>query len=140
MKTKFANAIILAAAAVISTGAHAGQFYLKTYGPKINGSDVSDLVTDAYTKKYPHTKWEIVVSTSAGTTNKGIPFCTGFAGVVPRGSNDFPVRSYTSIWFDESKSVALSVGDHRDLTTNCARDAIASMMSDDPSNMYAPHK
>lgn len=42
-------------------------------------------VTDEFTKKFPTAKWSIFVGTTAGITNKGVPYCSASAGVIPKG-------------------------------------------------------
>lgn len=137
MKTiKIAIAVTILASTAV---AHAGEFNAETYG-NVTASDFSDVVTEAFTRKFPSKKWSIFVWTASGITDRGIPYCSAAAGVVPRHSGMFPVSRYESTRFDPSQVGSNTVGERRQWAVACARDSVTNLMSDDLDKVYEAYK
>lgn len=131
--------IALAAATLACTAAaHAGEFHTENYGD-VSASDFDTVVTDAFTNKFPAKKWSIFVWTGAGATNDGHPYCSAVAGVVPRNSGMFPVQRYETTQFSVAQYDSMTDDARRALEVQCARSAVASMMSADLSKVYIPY-
>lgn len=124
---------------VISAVAHAGQFNTRYYG-NATGDDVASEVTEEFTKYFPSAKWSIFLWTTSGITDKGIPYCNAIAGVIPRGSNEFPIHRYESISLDTSATGSKNVGELRKWSVECAKSSVNSMMSDQLKNIYKTSK
>lgn len=116
----------------------AGPFVVSTYGTA-NSSDINDIITDAFTKKYPSSKYEIFLFSSAFLTNTGIPSCSAITGVVRKGSNDFPLSRYSSIEFGDKAGEAMTVGEEIGWSAKCSRSAVMNMMSDKLEEIYKPY-
>lgn len=131
--------ICLAALALAAPlGAVAGPFNAVTYG-SVGAKDIASEVTDEFTKKFPTAKWSIFVWATSGVTNKGMPYCSAIAGVVPKGSPQFPLLRYESLKMDTNQTTTLNVGELRTWAVDCARSAVSNMMSDNLNDIYKPH-
>ena len=83
--------------AIFLSPAFAGTYDSVVYGPDPNesGSAIAYDVTNKFTAEFPHRKWQIFLYNDAGVTGNGAGFCYAIAGVVPRGSGEFPLRRFT---------------------------------------------
>ena len=132
---KFPKSICFALCCVVSAATHAGAFNAVTYGDTV-AKDIASEVTEQFTVRYPTSKWSVFVWTASGVTDKGIPHCTGIAGVVPKGTGVFPLKRYLTTSFNPDENGSKTVGELRAWSVRCAKSAVANMMSDSLEKMY----
>jgi hypothetical protein len=125
-------------AAVASMPAYAGAFRVNYYGDA-TAKDIASVVTDAFTKKFPASKYEIFLLASAGQDNEGDDYCYAQTGVIPAGSNETPQMRYSFVGIKHHGQV-MTVGLRHEFEAECARGAVRNMMSDQLSNIYLPYK
>lgn len=114
----------------------AGGFSTAEFGPAAGG-DIRDLVTEAFTRRYPAEKWSIFIYSAVNRSSNGTLHCYGIAGVTPKGSDKFPVRSF-SYSIQRHASSQESATERRELAVACARGAVEGMMAEDVGLMYVP--
>ncbi len=126
----------VAAALVLSMAsqAHAGRFTTAEFGP-VRAEDIADLVTEAFTQRFPANRWSIFLYSSVTFSGTGQPSCHAIAGVTPKGQDRFPVHSYAS-HVQRMKPQSMSPGEQREFAATCARRVIGDMMSDELDNVY----
>lgn len=129
---------LLAAAALLSSSlsALAGEFNANCYSNSACAEVAAPFVTDEFVKAYPAKKWALFVHSTVLLVGEQ-PICMGTAGVVPDYTGQFPAKRYSSIRVFEHKKTSLTPGERVEYESQCVRDAVASMMTDRPENMYA---
>lgn len=123
-----------ALALLMASQAHAGRFTTAEFGP-VRAEDIADIVTDAFTQRFPANRWSIFLYSSVTFSGTGQPSCHAITGVTPRGQDRFPVHSYTS-HVQRMKPQSMSLGEQREFAATCARQAVEDMMGDELDNVY----
>lgn len=137
-KIKKISSSLVVAVAIASNLAVAGEFETKNYGSAA-ANDIADLVSDAFTKKYPSSKFEIFLYSESDQNSKGAPYCNAIAGVVIKNSNDFPWTRYSATSTGAVSIGAMNVGDKKAWAKKCARMSVENMLSDDLDKIYQPY-
>ncbi len=66
------------------------------------------------------------------------PYCYAIVGVSPKGSDKFPIKRYSHFIQSPLKEV-MTVANKRAWAVDCARNAVANMMTDDLDTLYLPN-
>lgn len=120
-----------------SSAGYAGRFTTAEFGPATAG-DVRDLVSEAFTRKYPADRWSIFMYSAVNRTTNGALHCYGISGVTPKGSDKFPIRSFSYSIQQRQSSGSDTAAEKRDLAIACARGAVEAMMAEDVHLIYVP--
>lgn len=131
---------LLAAAALLSSSlsALAGEFHTNCYSSAACADVAAPNVTEAFTTAFPSKKWSLFVHSTVFLLDDKV-VCTATTGVVPFGSGQFPSNSYSSLRIFNEKKASLTPGEKADYESVCVQQAVTSMMSDLPKNMYRPN-
>ena len=128
--------IALCSLAACAATASAGDFVTSNYG-HVSVKAFEDLVTADFTARFPADTWAVFVYSDAFTMNRtGQAVCNAIVGVVPRGSNQFPRRQFTTTRTATVKPGRWNDAEALDFETECVRAAIGSMMDADPAKVY----
>lgn len=127
---------VLALLLLCSSAVFAGRFSTAEFGPA-SATDIRDLVTEAFTRHYPADRWSIFMYSSVNRASNGALHCYAVAGVTPRGSDKFPIRSFSHSVQSQTPS-ASGVAERRELAVICARGAVEAMMAEDVGLIYVP--
>jgi prevent-host-death family protein len=87
--------VATALALFMACQAHAGRFTTAEFGP-VRAEDIADIVTEAFTQRFPANRWSIFLYSSVTFSGTGQPSCHAITGVTPKGQDRFPVHSYSS--------------------------------------------
>ncbi|MGQ0710480.1 MAG: hypothetical protein ACT4NV_12105 [Rhodoferax sp.] len=103
------NALMIVIGFSIFSYAHAGEFNVACSYDNENIEEcakiISDVVTDKFTSKFPASRFSIFVHSSVHAYSRGGYVAYAVAGVVPRGSGEFPVRYFSSSAMNGEKRV-----------------------------------
>lgn len=95
-----ATCALLAVQAVLLPSAHAGEFSVFCTYSNQNLSKcanaISDLVTDKFIAKFPPSKYQIFMHSNIHSYTNGGYAAYAIAGVIPKGSAQFPVVRYSN--------------------------------------------
>lgn len=128
--------LALCALATAAVTASAGEFVTANYG-HVSVKAFQDLVTREFTARFPADAWEVFVYSDAFTMSRsGQAVCNAIAGVVPRGSHQFPARQFATTKTATVKPGRWNDAEALDFETECVRAAIGSMMEVDPAKVY----
>lgn len=100
MKTSSIGLVAAAYMMVSGQNAVAGEFSVSCYFKNSNiakcASVISDLVTDKFIARFPASKFQIFVFSDVHRYTNGGFAAYAVAGVIPRGSNQFPLQHFSS--------------------------------------------
>jgi len=121
---------------VASKIACAGTFYVDVVGggikPQQVVNEISDVVSDKFTTKYPDTKWAIhIYMTTGNAGSDGTALVFAFAGVAPRNASG--IMPANRVWTSMSrypKAVNMSLVQKHPLMLAEMRQAVQNMMND----------
>lgn len=132
--TEMVRRAFLSLLLLCSSTVFAGRFSTAEFGPA-TAADIRDLVTEAFTRRYTADKWSIFIYSAVNRSSNGTLHCYAIAGVTPKGSDKFPVRSF-SYSVQRQISSNESGAERRELAAVCARGAIEAMMAEDVGLIY----
>lgn len=131
--------ITLCVLALTMSFASAGEFITANYG-SVQIKDFRDLVTDAFTVRFPVDSWALFIHSEAFIMPRdGLAICNAIVGVVPRGSNQFPMRTFKTTKTANVKAGKWNDDEALSFETECVRSALGNMMNTDPAKVYRAH-
>lgn len=130
------RAIIASLLLVFSGAGHAGRFSTAEFGPA-TAIDIRDLVTESFTRRFPADRWSIFLYSAVNRSDNGSLHCYGITGVTPKGSDKFPIRSFSRSIQTFGRSQGRAV-DRSEFAVECARGAVEAMMAEDVNLIYVP--
>lgn len=121
--------LIVAALAVLSSAASAGNFSYYCDTEVSCNQLFNDLVTDKFIKKYPDGKWEIFVLTSMAHFSDGSASGTAIIGVRPLRKDDLNVLPTRKFYRNGYRENLENTYAFKEFEKNLIRNAITDMMA-----------